>query len=75
MKGGSVAVAIGIVMMLLFSLLSFVAFSDANYRCPGNQCSDAITSGKLYAVLALTGMLAIVIGLYLRRQARRNSVR
>ena len=68
-------VAIGVVMMLLFALLSFVAFSDANYRCPGNQCSDAITSGTLYAVLALTGILVIVIGLYLRRRARRNSVR
>lgn len=68
-------VAIGVVMMLLFALLSFVAFSDANYRCPSNQCSDAITSGILYAALALTGMLAIVVGLYLRRRARRNSVR
>ena len=38
-------------------LLAAVAIADAYDRCPGNQCSDAWTSGIYYTASASIGLL------------------
>ena len=38
-------------------LLATAAIADAYDRCPGNQCSDAWTSGSYYTASALIGLL------------------
>lgn len=60
MKGISMFVAaLGGAITLLGLLISAVAFTDAYYRCPGIQCSDAIHTGGIGAVLALLGLIFI----------------
>lgn len=43
-------------------LIALVALSDASYRCPGIQCSDAIFVGIGGAVIALIGIVIAVFG-------------
>lgn len=43
-------------------LIALVALSDASYRCPGIQCSDAIFVGIGGAIIALIGILIAVFG-------------
>lgn len=43
-------------------LIALVALSDASYRCPGIQCSDAMFVGTGGAVIALIGILIAAFG-------------
>lgn len=54
----------------LAGLLAVVAFSDANYSCPGMQCSDAIGSGILYSIVFALCAALIALGLWLSRRGR-----
>jgi hypothetical protein len=55
-------------------LLSFVALSDAYNVCPdGNQCSDALSSGGLFAGLLLIGLLSLVLTVRFRRKPCRGA--
>ena len=42
-------------------VLCAVAFSDAHSRCPGNQCSDALSSGADYLASAVIGLLLVTL--------------
>lgn len=53
---------VGILVALFASLVALAAFSDAWYRCPGNQCHDAIGSGVIGVMLAAGGLLTLLIG-------------
>ncbi len=44
------------------ALIALVALSDASYRCPGIQCSDAMFVGIVGAVLTLIGIVIAVFG-------------
>ena len=44
------------------ALIALVALSDAAYRCPGIQCSDAIFVGIGGVVIALIGIVIAVFG-------------
>lgn len=44
------------------ALIALVALSDAAYRCPGIQCSDAMFIGIGGAVIALIGIVIAVFG-------------
>lgn len=52
------AIGFGASIILPSLLLSAVAFSDAYHRCPGNQCSDAVSSG-------MVGIFGSIVGLVL----------
>ncbi len=43
-------------------LIALVALSDAAYRCPGIQCSDAMFLGVGGVAIALIGILIAVLG-------------
>lgn len=43
-------------------LIALVALSDASYRCPGIQCSDALFIGISGVIIALIGVLVTVLG-------------
>ena len=53
------AIGIGAAILVPSLLLSAVAFSDAYYRCPGEQCSDAVTAGT-FGALAATAALVLI---------------
>lgn len=55
-------IAIGLFLTGAALLIALVALSDASYRCPGIQCSDAMFVGTGGAVIALTGILIAVFG-------------
>ena len=42
-------------------LFAAAAFSDAYYRCPGQQCSDAWTAGIYYTASASIGLLLALL--------------
>jgi hypothetical protein len=42
-------------------LLAAAAISDAYYRCPGNQCSDAWTAGIYYTASVSIGLLLVLM--------------
>ena len=55
-------------------LLAAVTFSDAHYRCPGMQCSDAKLSGAIFLALATVGpFMALTGAIKLRLSARSRS--
>lgn len=43
-------------------LISLVAFSDASFRCPGMQCSDALFIGSGSAIVAIIGIIITLLG-------------
>ncbi|MDR2309749.1 MAG: hypothetical protein LBE54_02050 [Brucellaceae bacterium] len=43
-------------------LIALVALSDASYRCPGIQCSDAMFVGIGGTAIALFGIITAVFG-------------
>lgn len=55
-----------------FALMAAVAFSDAQYRCPGQQCDDARGAGFIYAGLSLAVLIALVC-CYLAVRRRRGA--
>ena len=64
-------IAVGAALALTSLMLSVSAFSDAwYYSCPGNQCSDAVLSGKAGAFAAMVGLVIAGGGLHLLRRSR-----
>ncbi|GEM_PF-2804519 len=57
-----VITTVSTITMAAFGLLALVAFSDANNRCPGIQCNDAISAGACFTLIALTGLAIAVFG-------------
>lgn len=55
-------IAAGLFLTGAALLIALVALSDASYRCPGIQCSDAMFVGIGGAVIALIGILIAVFG-------------
>lgn len=55
-------IATGLFVIGAALLIALVALSDASYRCPGIQCSDAISVGVGGVTIALFGIIAAVYG-------------
>ena len=55
---------VGLLAILFFGFVWFVAFSDSRHVCPdGNQCSDAIGTMIICAVGVAVGLLMLSLGL------------
>ncbi len=52
--------------------VALAAYSDAAVRCPGNQCSDAILTGRLMVGMALVSIMVALVSLRfaLRRRGK-----
>ena len=58
---GLIGLVLGSVTASSFSLLFLAATSDAHFRCPGNQCDDAVNSAIFFFPIALCGLLLAVV--------------
>ena len=68
------AVSVLSLFLVFVGLLLIVALSDAFHVCPdGNQCSDSLSSGGLFAGLLLIGLLSLVLTVRLRRKLCRRA--
>ena len=56
-----------------FAVVGLAAFADAQYRCPGMQCSDAVATAQIGAGLsALCAMIALVAITQFRKSRKRR---
>lgn len=54
--------AIGLFVTAAAFLIALFAFSDASFRCPGMQCSDALFIGSGSAIVAIIGIIITLLG-------------
>lgn len=55
-------IATGLFLTGAALLIALVVLSDASYRCPGIQCSDALFIGSGSAIVAIIGIIITLLG-------------